>query len=97
MATVKAYAKNLWAVEVTVCRKLGIELPLASQSTRVLALCNTVLFAGLFKVLTDNGVVTDAQLNNIFNAIAAADFPSQPVSVPAPTDDTLPPTPDLGV
>lgn len=96
MATVKVYAKSLWTVQVTVCRKLGIDLPVASQSTRVLMICNAVLFAGLFKVLTDNGVVTDAQLNNIFTAIAAADFPSQPLSVPMPVDDTPAPDPNLG-
>jgi hypothetical protein len=97
MATVKQYAKNLWGVHKIVALKLGVDITWGSQEKRVMAISNDILLAGLIKVLTDNAVITDAQLNAVYNAITSAAFPVQPSEVPGNQDGTQAADPDIGV
>lgn len=97
MATFRTYAQTLWKTQVSVCSGLGIDLRTASQVVRIQMICTSIIIAGLVKVLTDAGVITDAQLKTVFDSISASTFPSQPVSVPAPLDETqTSPDPSLG-
>lgn len=96
MATVKQYALQLWDTHKTVSRKLGQSVEWGSSEGRVAALGTDVMLAGLIKVLTDAGVITNAQLTQVYNAIANADFPPLPAMVPGPVDGETLPDPDLG-
>lgn len=97
MAAFRTYARTLWNTQVSVCSQLGIDLTTASQVVRIQMICTDIMMAGLIKVLTDAGVITDAQLKVVFDAITAATFPSQPMSIPVPLDETqVTATPDFG-
>jgi hypothetical protein len=95
MASVKTYVQKLWTVHKTVSRKLGADVSWGSIDSRVNALTTDVIVACLVKTLTDKGLVTDAELQAVFNAVASADFPAQPNTV-EPVDGGSPPDPDLG-
>lgn len=96
MATVKQYAIRLWDIRKTVCQKLGSDITYADITTRAEALASDVVTATVLKVLVDNGVLTDAQLNQAANAIINATFPQLPPVVPSSMDGTPLPDPDLG-
>lgn len=96
MATVKAYVRQLWTVQKQVALKLGVDITWGSQEKRVLALSEGVLIAGLIKTLTNKGVITDQELQTVYDAIAAADFPVQPLSVPGMQDGQQAADPDIG-
>lgn len=94
MATIKQYARNLWQAHRAVARKLGTDPAVGSPDERIQILSTDVLLAGLCKALTDAGVLTDAQLNTVFTAVANADYPVQR-AVLQPEDGPAP-DPDLG-
>lgn len=95
MATVKAYALNLWRAHRTISRKLGLSVDYGSADVQVLVASSDVMLAGLVKVLTDKGLVTDAELNTVYTALANFTYP--PLSTtPAPEDGGTAPDIDLG-
>lgn len=96
MATVKQYTMNLWRVHRTVSRKLGLSVDWGSLDERAGVVSTDIMLAGLIKALTDNGVVTDAQLNAVYNAIASAEFPKLPAMIPNTVDGEALAEPDLG-
>lgn len=96
MATIKQYALNLWRTHATVTQKLGLEAVWGGLDKRAQILSTDVMLAGLIKVLTDKGVVTDSDLNAVYAAIRNADFPALPPAVSAPLDNETVPDPDLG-
>lgn len=96
MATVKQYAMNLWRVHRTVSRKLGLAVDWGSLDQRAGVVSTDIMLAGLIKLLTDNGVLTDAQLNAMYSNIAAADFPKLPSMVPNTEDGEAVAEPELG-
>lgn len=95
MATVKQYAINLWKTHRAVAQKLGMNMAVGGPEERIRALSSDVLLAGLVKILTDKGVVTDAELNAMYTSLANADYP-RPGTVPQDPDQQAP-DPDLGV
>lgn len=97
MATIKAYARNLWNVHKIVSQKLGTDIRWGSSEARVAALTNDVCLAGIVKILTDKGLITDAELQAVFTTITNADFPRQPAIINAPGEDGVIADPDLGV
>lgn len=96
MATVKQYAIRLWDVHKTISGKLGLSIEWGSSADRVPALTTDVMLAGLVKVLTDKGLLTDAELNAVFNSIASATFPPLPAVTPMPGDGVTAADPELG-
>ena len=95
MATLKAYAKQLWGVQRVVAEKLGIQLAGAQLDQRALAISGDVTLAMLVKILTDKGVITDQELLTVANQVKAASFPQLPGEVVGNSDEPLP-DPDLG-
>ncbi|MEH0574291.1 hypothetical protein QBA54_07305 [Streptomyces sp. B21-108] len=95
MATVKQYTLSLWRAHRAVCRKLGADLSWGDSTERIRMIGSDVMLAGLIKVLTDKGLVTDQELNTVFAAITNSDFPAlSPVLAPEPGHETA--DPDLG-
>lgn len=96
MATVKQYTLRLWGIRKTVAQKLGTDICTADITTRAEALASDVVTATILKLLVDNGVLTDAQLNAAANAVIGTSFPQlQPVVVSS-MDGASVPDPDLG-
>lgn len=97
MATLKAYATNLWKVQRAVCAKLGLQVAAAPLSERALAVSGDILLGTLCKVLVDKGLVTDAELNAAYNAAASANIPPLAVDVAMATQDgEVVPDPEMG-
>lgn len=96
MATIKQYALRLWRAHATVSRKLGVDVEWGALDKRVQTLSADVMLAGLVKVLTDKGLITDTELNQIYAQITNASFPALSVSIPAPQEGVTVPDPDLG-
>lgn len=96
MATVKQYTLSLWRAHRAVCRKLGTDVSWGDSSERVRAVSSDLMLAGLIKVLTDKGLITDQELNAVYSAITTADLPALP-PVGCPDTGQWPSDPDLGV
>jgi uncharacterized membrane protein len=96
LATIKQYALSLWRVHASVARKLGVELEWGALDKRVQAMSTDLVLAGVVKALTDKGVLTDTELNTVFNQISRADLPPLSVNVHAPRESEKVPDPDLG-
>lgn len=97
MATLKQYTLKLWQVHRTVASRLGFDLASGSLEQRAAALGADAAVALLIKCLTDNGVITDAQLQTTLNAALAAVYPPLPPVVTPTSDNPVVPDPDLGV
>ena len=96
MATLKQYARQLWITQRSVCEKLGVKIAWSSLEQRVLVISSDVNLAMLVKILTDKGVITDAELQAVATQVRNADFPPL-VHFPPPDDDEfVTPDPDLG-
>lgn len=95
MATVKQYSLNLWKVQRTVMKKLGLDIAWAGPAEKVPAMASAVMLATLVKILTDKGVVTDAELNTAYTTVRDADFPIV-WPAPPPMGEGEPEDPDLG-
>lgn len=95
MATLKTYARQLWSVQRSVAEKFGIQLAGATADQRAIVLSGDVTLAMLLKILTDKGVITDAELLAVANQVKAATFPQLPGEVVGNSDEPLP-DPDMG-
>lgn len=84
MATVKAYVNNMLAVERQVAVKFDSDISQLPKEFRVLNLALLVVIAVVMKTLTDNGVITDAQLNAVLVAARDDVYPPEPAEVPPP-------------
>jgi uncharacterized protein (UPF0333 family) len=78
MATVKAYVANMLDVEQKVAFKFDSDISQLSKEFRVLNLAILVVIAVVVKTLTDNGVITDAQLNAVLTAARDDSYPPEP-------------------
>lgn len=97
MAALKIYATNLWKAQRAICAKLGLQVAAAPLSERALAVSGDILLGTLCKLLVDKGLVTDAELNSVFNAAATAAIPPLAVEVAMPTQDgEVVPDPEMG-
>lgn len=96
MATIKQYAIQLWQTHKIVSRKLGADVSWGDISGRAGAMTESVMLAGLLKILVDKGVITNQDLTTAYTAITNADFPQLPNMV-LPVDGGTPPDPDIGV
>lgn len=97
MAALRIYATNLWKAQRVLCQKLGLQVASAPLSERALAVSGDILLGTLCKLLVDKGLVTDAELNNAYNAAASAAIPQLAVEVPMPTQDgDVVPDPEMG-
>lgn len=100
MASLMNYARTLWDVQQTVSNKLGMDLRRASFEIRCAVLAVDASIALLIKVLTDTGVVSDANLNTAVQAVRAMNIeplPTQPPVVPEDGSVIPPPPPITGV
>jgi hypothetical protein len=97
MATVKVYAISIWKVQQAVSRKLGYDFRVADLPVRVMVASTSIMIGAVLRVLFLKNVVTDAELETLFTAVADADYPQLPHSPPqVPEDDSEIPPPDLG-
>lgn len=97
MATVKQYSRNLWTVQKTIMRKLGLDVLWGGPEDKIRAMSGDVMLGTLIKLLTDKGVLTDAELNAAYTAVAAFDFPVIRDGPLPPLGEGDPADPDLGV
>jgi hypothetical protein len=95
MATLKAYARQLWGVQRAVCEKLGVQIAWAPVDQRAAVLSSDVTTAIILKLLTDKGIITDAELLALANQVKAADIPRLAITV-NPDENGDMPDPDLG-
>lgn len=96
MATLKQYALKLWQVQRTVSARLGADIAVGSLDQRASMLSTDVTLAMLIKCLTDNGVITDTQLNATLAAAQTLTYPPLPPQVGQTSDQPVVPDPDLG-
>lgn len=97
MATLKQYTLKVWQVHKTVASRLGFDVSSGSLEQRAAALGADAAVAMLIKCLTDNGVLTDAQLNATLTTALATAYPPLPPVVTPTSDQPVVPDPDLGV
>lgn len=83
MASVKAYVASMLDVEQKIARKLDSDISQLPKEFRVLNLAIIAIIAVLVKTLTDNAVITDAQLNAVLAAARDDTYPSEPSEYPA--------------
>ena len=79
MATVHTYLDQLLALEVQLANALGTDTTTMTKELRVVATAVTAMVAVVIKALTDNAVLTNAQLTAAVNAAKAegwADLPN---------------------
>ena len=85
MTTVKQYVNQLKGDQKAIALEYGSDVSQLDKQTRVLNNSVLALIAVLLKTLTDNAVITDAQLLSVLNAAAADQYPDEPVNPPPPT------------
>jgi len=93
VATLKNYMRTLWDMQQTVCNALGMDLRRASFENRCMVIAIDAPIALLIKILTDKGLVTDAELNGYVQAARNQPFTRMPVDTPmlsADGSNTLP-------
>jgi hypothetical protein len=84
MTTVKQYVTQMRGIQQTIGVKYGSDVGQLDKQTRVLNLSVLALLAVVIKTLTDNAVITDAQLVAVLNAAGADTYPDEPVNPPPP-------------
>lgn len=84
MATVKQYVTQLRGIQQNVAVKYGADVTQLDKQHRVLNLSVLALLAVLIKTLTDNAIITDAELLSVLNAAGADTYPDEPVQPPPP-------------
>ncbi len=84
MATVKQYVTNMLDVEQKIARKLDSDISQLPKDLRVLNLAVLMLIAVLIKTLTDNGVISDAQLQATLAAARDDTYWREPDQPPPP-------------
>ena len=83
MTTVKAYIQTMRAAQNAVAPQLGSDMTRADLGVRARNTSVLAMIAVLMKTLTDNAVITDAQLQAVLNA-AVADVYAQEAQQPPP-------------
>lgn len=84
MATVKSYITNMLAVQQKIAIKLDADVSQLSKEFRVLNLSILAVIAVVVKTLTDNGVITDAQLQATLTAARDDTYWREPDEAPPP-------------
>lgn len=84
MTTVKQYITQMRDVQRSVALQFGADVSQLDKQARVLNLSILALLAVLIETLTDNGVITDAQLVAVLDAAIADNYPDEPVNPPSP-------------
>ena len=84
MATVKTYVANMLDVEQRIARKLDSDISQLPKDLRVLNLAILLVVAVVVKTLTDQGVITDAQLQATLAAARDDSYPPEPAEPPPP-------------
>lgn len=80
MATVHNYLDQMLALEVQLANALGTDTTTMSKELRVVATAVTAMVAVVIKALTDNAVLTNAQLTAAVNAAKAETWTDLPGS-----------------
>ncbi len=80
MATVSQYFNSIRNMQVAIARRFGIEPRMIGLESRALAAANIATTAVLIKALTDNGVLTDAQLQAAWQTAQAETWQPEPVN-----------------
>lgn len=88
MASVKQYVAAMLDVEQKIARKLDSDISQLSKEFRVLNLALLVVVAVVVKTLTDNAVITDAQLNAVLAAARDDAYQPEPSEPPPPSGGT---------
>ena len=88
MATVKTYINNMLAVEQKIAVKLDADISQLSKEFRVLNLAILAVIAVVVKTLTDNAVITDAQLQATLAAARDDTYWREPDEAPPPPGGT---------
>lgn len=78
MASVSTYVTRMRAAQRTIGRKVGCDVGTLEKQFRILNVAILYVIAIVVKTLTDQGVITDAQLNATLDAAAAADYDEEP-------------------
>ena len=68
MTTVKQYVTQMRGIQRNIAIQYGSDVSQLDKQTRVLNLSVLALLAVVIKTLTDNAVITDAQLQAVLNA-----------------------------
>ena len=84
MASVKAYVNNMLDVQQKIARKFDSDISQLSKQFRVLNLAILAVIAVVVKTLTDNGVITDAQLQATLAAARDDTYWREPDEAPLP-------------
>ncbi len=84
MATVKTYITNMLAVEQKIAIKLDADVSQLSKEFRVLNLALLAIIAVVVKTLTDNGVISDSQLQATLVAARDDTYWREPDEAPPP-------------
>jgi hypothetical protein len=77
VASIKAYVVNLWDTQTKVAKTLGADLSMGPLRLRAAVLAVDVTIAVVIKTLTDNGVITDTQLQTTLTAAHNAVYKQQ--------------------
>ena len=85
MTTVKQYVTQMQGIQKNIGLKFGSDITQRDKQARVTNLASLALLAVVIKTLTDNAVITDAQLLAVLNAAAADTYADEPVNPPPPT------------
>ena len=85
MTTVKQYVTQMRGIQRNIAIQYGSDVSQLDKQTRVLNLSVLALLAVVIKTLTDNAVITDAQLQAVLNAAGADTYPDEPVNPPPPS------------
>jgi hypothetical protein len=82
MTTISQYVDALATREITVAKKLGVDLNRADKTDRVLNRCMLVMTAVLTKAIVDKGLATDAEMLALLDSAAAVAFADLPIIPP---------------
>lgn len=89
MTTIPQYTTVMRNLQWDICRRLGIDMPSATNTERALAISGLAVQAVLINLLVTKGVITDQELLAAVNAVRSSPWfpPPEPVNpVPWVTD-----------
>jgi hypothetical protein len=79
MSTVHGYLGTMQTLEQRVGLTMGCDITQLPKDIRVGDIATTAMVAVICKALTDNGILTDAQLQAAVDAAAAEPWTNQPL------------------
>lgn len=82
MATVKQYVTQLRTAQRQIANKLGVDVTQTDRQTRVIIRTILALLAVVIKVLVDQGVITDGQLQTAYQQAMDDTWPAEPEQPP---------------